>query len=128
MTRTSRASTSLSTAPSSSPSPLLVADDERRAYDGTFFAAIAYPHSSDPNYVLFFQRANGDLMKVVYNGTGWHKPTFVADDARTGTGLSVARMGGALEDNIWLYYIDKANTLQELRGTHASDARARGGS
>ena len=58
---------------------------------------------------------------MTYNGTGWHTPTSVAKDARPGTGLTAAWASGVPDETLWIYYIDRSNRLQELRGTHSSD-------
>ena len=97
-----------------------------KAYPGTSFAATAYPHSADHYYILFYQHANGDIRKCVYNGTSWHKATYVTNDARMGTGLTTAWTSSASGPLLWLCYIDKANRLQELRSTHTSDTWTRG--
>ena len=125
-----RVSTTTSAAPTASPTVLLEGSDSDKAYSGTSFAAATYPYSTDQstiyNYVVFYQHANGDIKKCVYNGTGWHKATYVTDNARMGTGLTTAWTDAASGTQLWLYYIDKANRLQELRGTHASDIWTRG--
>ena len=97
-----------------------------QAYNGTFLAATAYSYSADPTYFLIYQNANGDIQKVVYNGAGWQKPVYITDDARLGTGLTTAWLKGTSDNEIWIYYIDKANKLQELRGAHGSDTWKQG--
>ena len=98
-------------------------------YNGTSFAATSYPHGADltQNYVLFYQQVNGDIEKAVYNGS-WQKPRFVTNDARLGTGLSTAWTLPADEptERLWVYYIDKDDKLQELRGAHDNDTWIRG--
>ena len=85
-------------------------------------------HAEDLNYVLFFQDSVGSIRKAIYNGTGWHTPSFVANDSALGTGLFTIWMPDASQstEKIYLYYTDKDNKLQELRGTHASDIWTRG--
>ena len=98
-----------------------------KTYNGTSFTATAYPHGTDQTqiYVLFYQRTNGDIQKAVYNGS-WQKPAYVTNDARLGTGLATAWGTGEPDEQIWLYYIDKGDKLQELRGTHGNDTWIRG--
>lgn len=76
--------------------------------------------------MLFYQYSNGDIRKAVYNGS-WQKPTYVTNDARVGTGLATA-WGLPSESDVamWLYYIDKDDKLQELRGSHGNDTWIRG--
>ena len=93
----------------------------RKAYNGTSLATVSFPHSEEQNYLLFYQQANGDIRKIVYNESHWHGSTHVTDDARLGTGLAVSWTGGDPDEMIWLYYIDKAHRLQALEGHHASD-------
>ena len=100
-----------------------------KVYNGTSFAATAYPHGTDQTqiYVLFYQHTNGDIEKAVYNGS-WQKPTYVTNDARLGTGLASAwtTPAAGANERLWIYYIDKDDKLQELRGTHGNDTWIRG--
>ena len=121
-----RTSTRTSAAPTASPTLSFHDSDRNKALSGTSFASATYPYSTDYNYVVLYQHANGDIRKCVYNGTGWHKAMFVTDDARLGTGLTTAWTNAPSGPLLRLYYIDKANKLQELRGTHASDTWTRG--
>ena len=75
--------------------------------------------------MLFYQHTNGDIQKAVYNGS-WQKPVYVTNDARLGTGLATAWGTGEPDEKIWLYYIDKDDKLQELRGTHGNETWIRG--
>ena len=97
------------------------------ALNGTALATVAYDaaekYSADTtmeNYLLFYQHSNGDIRKLVYNQSEWRSSELVTSDARLGTGLSVVQFG-AVPTSIYLYYIDKASYLQELRGTHGSN-------
>ena len=126
MTYICRISTRTSAAPTASSTLLFQDGDRDKVQSNTSFAAATYPYLADYNYVVFYQHANGDIRKCVYNGTGWHKPTYVTNDARMGTGLTTAWTEAASGPLLWLYYIDKANRLQEMRGTHASDNWTRG--
>lgn len=58
---------------------------------------------------------------MVYNGSGWHQSSYVTNDARPRTGLSTAWSKGDPNEEIYLYYIDKDDIVQELRGYHGSD-------
>lgn len=58
---------------------------------------------------------------MIYNGSGWHKSSYVTNNARSRTGLSTTWGGEKPNERIYLYYIDKDDVLQELRGYHGSD-------
>lgn len=62
----------------------------------------------------------------MYSRSGWQKPVYVTNDARLGTGLTTAWLNGTSDIKIWIYYIDKSNKLQELRGTHGNDTWEQG--
>ncbi|KAG7001431.1 aristolochene synthase [Physcia stellaris] len=115
------------TTPSASSSaPLPAHTRSAAAYNGTSLAVVTYPHLSEANYLLFYQHSNGDLRKVVYNGSGWHKSSYVTNNARSRTGLSTTWGGEKPNERIYLYYIDKDDVLQELRGYHGSDDWTKG--
>ena len=118
-TSTNQPSSGAAPTSTAQPTPLPPADS---AYNGTSLATITYSPDGTPenqNYVLFYQRANGEVRKLVYNQTTWYPSTLVTKNARHGTGLSTVWLGNPIE--IYLYYIDTDNYLQELRGFHASD-------
>lgn len=96
------------------------------ALNGTSFASLSYDPTAkyngdtqQQNYVLFYQQANGDIRKITYNESAWKPSEYVTSDARVGTGLSAVWFGNP-PIQIYIYYIDKAGILQELRGEHAS--------
>ena len=96
------------------------------ALNGTSFASLSYDPTAkyngdtqQQNYVLFYQQVNGNIRKIVYNESVWQPSEYVTGDAREGTGLSAVWFGNP-PVQIYLYYIDKAGILQELRGEHAS--------
>lgn len=96
------------------------------ALNGTSFASLAYDPTAkyngdtqQQNYVLFYQQANGNIRKITYNESTWKPSEYVASGARVGTGLSAVWFGNP-PIQIYIYYIDKAGILQELRGEHAS--------
>lgn len=96
------------------------------ALNGTSFASLSYDPTAEyngdtqqQNYVLFYQQVNGDIRKIIYNESAWLPSEYVTSDARMGTGLSAVWFGKP-PVQIYIYYIDKAGILQELRSEHAS--------
>jgi len=104
-----------------------VVHNDAAAYNGTSLSALTYSPTGQPteqNYVVFYQHSNGDVRKLIYNESHWHPSELVTKEARLGTGFASVYLGSA--PSIYLYYIDKKNLLQELRGSHGSNTWVNG--
>lgn len=91
--------------------------------NGTALSSVTYTptgHANEQNFVLFYQQANGDIRKMSYNGSQWWPGEVVTRQAKLGTGLSSIWLMPLELPFIHLFYIDRDNILQEIRGRHGS--------
>ncbi|MCJ1374536.1 hypothetical protein MMC20_005768 [Loxospora ochrophaea] len=123
-----------STASASVPLPTSSGSDQpannATAHNGTAISVVGYVPTSDAtdsvpqNYIVFYQHSNGEIRKLAYNSSQWYDSELVVRDARLGTGLASTWLGQTQE--LYVYYIDKNDVLQEIRGKHASNSWTNG--
>lgn len=102
-----------------SPSPSTV--NNAWAMNGTSLFAFTFSTTKDTtgtNYILFYQHSNGDIRQAIHNNSQWNPSEFITHDAHPRTGLAAFWLGTF---EYTLFYVDKNNILQEIRGSQGSN-------